>query len=368
MKATSTPVMQLILPLAIAAIALVCGLGILHWYADLAHADNYLFCQLITGATHPDNKHIQPNLGGAVLVAIFAVASAFAGYKLGPRASIVALLQLFVLAIFCQWLLWKCWGVSSHPLGLFIAMATALFLSRIIKSTSSHSSNLQTRSYELMLRNLELKKTQLQVVHHDEVERRLLAADLHDEVLNDLKMAKQKLADYIKAPSSATATEIENRISVAMEEIHEVMDHLCPSVLEHLGLPAAVEELLHNACRSSGMRKHFNNDLVESDLDTLSSTKQALLYRLVQESVNNACKHACGKTLAIDMTKESSEIVIRIQDDGKGVDLNTFHNGNSRGIRYMKQRADLIGAKIAWHHNSSTSSGTMVEIRLPLSQ
>jgi signal transduction histidine kinase len=378
MKSASTHINQLILPLAIAAFSVALAFGILHLFGGVARADAYLFSQLITGTSTSSSLSaralpwfLAPWFLApwflALLTAVFTVTAAWAGCKLGPRASLVAFLQLTVLALLCQWAMWNWYSISSHPLALFVAMTAALFAAKAARGTINHGSDLQTRSYELMLRNLELKKTRLQIVHQDEAERRLLAADLHDQVLNDLKMAKQKLADFKEGQSSATTIEIENRISAAMEEIHEVMDHLCPSVLEHLGLRAAVDELLEKAARSASMKKRLSSKVADEDLSTLSTTALALLYRLIQESINNACKHSNGKTLSVNMDKQGDEIIIRVADDGKGIDLNSCRNGDSRGIRYMKQRANLIGAKIAWHHNSAGASdgGTVVEIRLP---
>lgn len=297
------------------------------------------------------------------LAILFTGAAAFAGYKLSFKASLAVLLQLFVLALLCQWRLLLC-----------IALPVAFAAARTLRLTIKHGGNARTRSYELMLRNLELRKTRLQIVHGDEVERRLLAADLHDQVLNDLKITKQKFVDYKQNPSVATATQIESLLAAAMEEIHEVMDNLCPSVLEHLGLTAAVDELLRTACKRSGIKRQFKSELAEPDLCSFSSTQQALLYRLIQESVTNACKHAQGKTLAVSMAKEEKEIVIRITDDGKGMFTGNSHDrtsdnagsGDTRGIRYMKQRAELIGAKISWRSVESPGNGTEVEIRLPL--
>jgi signal transduction histidine kinase len=393
MKATSAPVTQLTLPLAIAAVVTVFTFGILYWHTGFAYTDAYLFSQLITGltASRSGNTSVQHEFWfNLTLAVLFTGTAALAGYKLGPKASFAALLQLLALLLLCQWLLWSWYSIHSHPVALFISTTVALVLTRALATAAKRRSSVQTRSYELMLRNLELERTRMQIVRHDEVERRLLAADLHDQVLNDLKIARQKFTDYINLPSATTAAQIENLLSQAMEEIHEVMDNLSPSVLEHLGLTAAVDELLRNACQSSGMKTRLSNQLTELDLRVLSTARQALLYRLIQESITNACKHAQGKTLTVTMTEEGSEIVIRITDDGKGMDLDTVQLGSARGIRYMRQRADLIGAKITWRRNnsaggrsnvsrnnmsdsssdtasgSSRSGGTVVEIRLPM--
>jgi signal transduction histidine kinase len=106
------------------------------------------------------------------------------------------------------------------------------------------------------------------------------------------------------------------------------------------------------------------NKLNGTDLTVLSMVEQSLLYRLVQESITNACKHAEASTVRTVVEMDGNHLVISVADDGKGIDKAKWRD-DSRGVRYMRQRADLIGASIAWRPGEG-DKGTVVEIRMNL--
>jgi signal transduction histidine kinase len=152
--------------------------------------------------------------------------------------------------------------------------------------------------------------------------------------------------------------------SQVMREIREVMDSLSPSVLEHLGLAAAIEDCLRRGSERSNFRTRFKSRIENEDVECLSMVEKGLLYRLVQESITNICKHAGASTVRTTMEIDGDELLIRVIDDGKGIDPNMMR-GDSRGVKYMRYRADLIGATIAWKPGEN-GKGTTVEIRINL--
>ncbi len=212
---------------------------------------------------------------------------------------------------------------------------------------------------ELLLRHKELQATRMQMVKQDEVDRRTLAADLHDQVLNDLKNAKQKVAT-MQAGQSKDKSEIEELLTHAMDQVRDVMDSLSPSVLDHLGLSAAIEECLRQGAERAGFKVRFNGVVDRTPLDHLSMVEQAMLYRLVQETVNNICKHAGAVIVRGIVEVDNNRLKITIADDGKGFDR-ALVNTDSRGLRFMRQRADLIGATVSWSAPEG-EKGTVVEI------
>jgi signal transduction histidine kinase len=92
--------------------------------------------------------------------------------------------------------------------------------------------------------------------------------------------------------------------------------------------------------------------------------EQSLLYRLVQEAITNVCKHAEASIVKITMEIRDQVLTIRIIDDGRGINPTELHS-DSRGLRFMQQRADLIGAAIAWQRGEN-DRGTVVEIVMNL--
>jgi len=92
--------------------------------------------------------------------------------------------------------------------------------------------------------------------------------------------------------------------------------------------------------------------------------EQSLLYRLVQESITNICKHAGATVVRGTVEMEGEHLLIKVTDNGRGIDPAKLRE-DSRGVRYMRQRADLIGATIAWRPGED-GKGTTVEIRIIL--
>ena len=134
--------------------------------------------------------------------------------------------------------------------------------------------------------------------------------------------------------------------------------------LQYLGLSSGIEYCVRRGSERAGFKGKVRNKLKGSELDNLSKIEQVLLYRLIQESITNICKHASASNVEVNINRLDNFLVCRVIDDGRGVDLSKISN-ESRGVRYMRQRADLIGATIGWYP-AEKGTGTMVEIRMDL--
>ncbi len=300
-------------------------------------------------------------LAETALIALITAAAFLAAYRLSPVAVAIAAIQLAAVSILWLLLLWHLAGVSGHVLAYLWALPGGLicgYASRQIKRAAERS---RTRYYELLLRNKELLETRLQIVKQDEIERRMLAADLHDQVLNDLKAIKQALAGSPSSGDDDSREKMSGLLESAMNQIRAVMESLCPSTLEHLGLVAAIEDCLRRGSARSGFRLRFKNRLKTIDPGKLSMVEQSLLFRLVQETTTNICKHAEASLVKAAVYEENGDLIIAVADDGKGIDPQTLRK-DSRGVRYMRQRADLIGATLSWQ-GGEAGHGTIVEIR-----
>lgn len=311
-------------------------------------------------------SNVTKTVAYVVVSLLTAAAGFFSSYRLRGIPRILSWLQLTVVVVLLQWFLWVSFHFEGRPLAYLLSLVLGITFGVSLRIINHRQHRQEAQYYELLLRNKELEETRLQMVRQDEVERRLLAADLHDQVLNDLKMLKQRIDDYRKLPSKEAATTMEQLLDQAMSEIREVMDSLCPSMLEHLGLAATVEDCLKKGAERAGFKPKFKNSLKADELDVLSMVEMSLLYRLVQESVTNICKHADARTVCGTMAMEDAQLIITIEDDGKGIQPGQLKQ-DSRGLRYMRQRADLIGATIAWKPGSD-GQGTLVKICMDLSE
>jgi signal transduction histidine kinase len=294
-----------------------------------------------------------------VLTAVAAVAT-WSGYKLQPQVRVIVSFQLLALGSLSIWGLWNCFHYLGHPLELFLAVALGQLGGWIVCQIDRQLLKAEAQNFELKLRNRELVDAKLQMVKQDEIERRLLAADLHDQVLNDLKAIRNTLNEYFEKPDPSVAASIDKSIERTMMEIREVMDSLCPFSLEILGLPAALDECLRRGSEKAGFKGKVRDTLQPGDLDHLSIVELSMLYRLVQESITNICKHAGATAVKITIENRDGHLLIAVIDDGKGIDAEKLKS-DSRGVAYMRQRADLIGASINWRRGAD-DRGTVVEI------
>lgn len=297
---------------------------------------------------------------------LLAYTGVLIGWKLPAFTRIVSLVQPFGVSLILTWAAWKYLHISLNPVAFIISIALGVAGGYAIRRWDAVDARMQAQFYQLNLRNNELREVRLQMVRQDEVERRMLAADLHDQVLNDMKRLRKKFEVYAKDRSDEQKEEIDQILAATMVEIREVMDSLCPSALEHLGLSAALEDCLRKAGEKGGFKARFKSKVEDADLEKLSLVEQSLLYRLVQEALTNVIKHAEAKTVRLHADREGDNLMVSIADDGKGIAEGKM-NEESRGLRYMRQRADLIGATISFRSGEGVgTAGTIVEIRVDL--
>lgn len=338
--------------------------------AMLIHADvfDHQAFQLITELFSGQIKyHAAPELLAwlePATLLLFAGGSATIVHYTGRTGRIVLLIQLLVLSVLCQWLLWQWTGMTGHPSRFIIAILLGAILGGWLRYISDRKVSDTSRRMEIKLREREILELKLQIVKQAEIDRRLLAADLHDQVLNDLKIIKGQLETYFDNRDPELGGSIKENLAKAQGEIREVMDNLCPVTLELMGLSSGIEYCVRRGSERAGFKGKVRNKVKGDELSTLSFIEQTLLYRLIQESITNICKHANASSVSVNITREEDSLVFKVNDDGKGIDVDKLE-GTSRGLIYMRQRADLLGATIGWHAGEN-GKGTTVEIRMAI--
>jgi signal transduction histidine kinase len=328
---------------------------------QIALLDTMVYERVLAGAGFSALSHESVPVPGflSFLITLAACSAGFlAAVKLSDSGKIVVWVQAFIGLIAVQCALSYFFHWAGHPFGYIAALTFGSLSGLALKRLHSSGEARHSQYYELQLRNSELLDARLMLIRQAEIERRTLAADLHDQVLNDLKLVRDKVA-----AGSKDIEEIESLLSRAMGQVREVMDTLYPSVLEHLGLNAAIDDCLRQAAQRNGFKSRFSS-MPSAALDSLGLVEQSMLYRLAQEAITNACKHASPALVKGAVEVNATHIRIVIADDGCGLGDPATH-GQGRGMRYMRQRADLIGATISWRPGEN-ERGTIVEIALPL--
>ncbi len=306
------------------------------------------------------SKSFSGRLAEMILLTVLSAGAVLSGFKLSLVPRIFTLLQLIILGLLGFWALAAAGHYPGHPVALLGAIVTGGLAGWGLRRWDTSLQKHQSRYYELLLKNQELAMAKVELVKQDEVERRMLAADLHDQVLNDLRLILQKFNQFVQEPEISLAGDIQKLLTQATNQVREVMESLYPSTIQHLGLAAAIEDCLRQGAQKANFKGHFLNKLKNGELEKLSLIEQSLLYRLVQESITNVCKHAGANNVQVLMENQDGLLMIRTVDDGCGIG-DIARNQDSRGLRYMRQRADLIGATISWHQRAQ---GTVVEIRI----
>jgi signal transduction histidine kinase len=218
----------------------------------------------------------------------------------------------------------------------------------------------------------ELIEGLLQYVTLAEGERKLLAADLHDQTLFDLRELAQlarrlsdKLRDSPLSEVRAGLVQLTEGIEAAMDEVRRAMESLSPSALDTLGLLPAIENCLERA--SASCEKPFATRFSafgREEQIPLSEIEQLLVYRIIQEAFNNIAKHAGARSVEVLIVQTGANLFIRVTDDGDGM-IASGDLRRARGLENMRYRARLIGAQLTWLR-ATGGRGTVVEMRVPL--
>ena len=352
-----TNLSRLVLPALAAILAIFAG-------RDLASLDKELAVvfglkQTVEAAT------IWYLVPSAVAMSLLAFEAAL---RVKSKYLLFVFLQLSALGILLAWLTAQIMGTASLVASL-IAGTVSFALGLMARSFKQAEERQTSRYFELAMKNAELNETRLLLLKQDEADRRILASDLHDQVLNEIKLIKSKV---LALPDSQpihkdNLVSIEQSLDTAGKHIREVMESLFPSVLENLGLCSALDQLTRDTCHKNGIQGRFLKAIEDRQLQSLTKTEELLLFRLTQEALNNAAKHAKAKTIRVNLEGTDERLTLSIIDDGVGFSLK--ERGESRGLRYMRLRADLVGATITWSDNLSkvqdvAAKGTVVKIEV----
>jgi signal transduction histidine kinase len=216
---------------------------------------------------------------------------------------------------------------------------------------------LASTNRELEKTNVELRETRLRLANETEAERSRIARDLHDQTLADLRhllVLTDQLPNADGDDSAPSPGALRREIEAISSEIRHICEDLSPSALENLGFLPALEWALSDAVSHMPAEEKFAYEFIcEDELENrlrLSHIEQIQLYRIVQEALNNICRHAKAKEVRLSAwTENASDLVIEICDDGIGFGGARI-NKTGHGIANIRSRANLIGAKVEWNN------------------
>lgn len=211
----------------------------------------------------------------------------------------------------------------------------------------------------------ELRRLSASMVDAREDERKRIARELHDELGQRLSALKMDLADGANGLNSTHDELRRDRMLEMLDDtvaaVRRIAADLRPLMLDDLGLNAAVEWLARESARRLGIEVTVRLDEHEPPIDHRATTA---LYRMVQEALTNVARHARATDVRIELRVQGQELVLTVQDNGRGFPPGATRKEGSFGLMGMRERAYLLGGELLV--DNPPGGGGRITVRLPL--
>lgn len=250
-------------------------------------------------------------------------------------------------------------------------------LAESLESIRNHNAELEMKIRE---RTKEIKESRKMVenllkkiITTQEEERRRIARELHDETMQNLSAILMKIDMCMLYPQNITRGKIEEVREIAiktLDGVQGVIQNLRPTILDDLGLEAAITWLLNTHLGERNI--NYFLDLSGIDGKRFDPEIETNLFRIVQEAIINISKHAKAENVIVNLEMSDKGVSLLIEDDGEGFDIDSVlqgtrqykRDGRGLGLLGMKERASLIGGELLLC--SEPGNGTRITLNVPL--
>jgi signal transduction histidine kinase len=240
--------------------------------------------------------------------------------------------------------------------GIVQATASTVHLLRMERGTIAHL-------IEVTAARQELRDLSAKLVTTQESERKNLSRELHDAVGQSLSAVQFELHDLAVVLGDGQehlrgrVTRIRELVESSLAMIRNMARLLRPTMLDDLGLAAALEGLAREISRSTGVRISVEAGKLSEELP---DEHRICLFRIAQEALNNVCRHANADSVEITLETAEALVTMTVQDDGRG-----FRPGHTKGLGLigMQERVESLGGTLAIL--SGPGKGTRIEVGLP---
>ena len=198
------------------------------------------------------------------------------------------------------------------------------------------------------------------LVHAQEMERCRIARELHDNILQRLTLVSLHLDELRAVSLVLTKTPMNNlydQVSDISKTIRDLSHELHPFVLEYLGLPGAIKKL----CRDAGAQCGITIEFSEHNVAFLPSDVSNCLFRVAQEALQNIVQHSHPRTAAMELKLANRAAVLRVSDDGVGLDP---LRPEGIGLTCVRERVLALDGTL--EITSAPSKGTVIEVSIPV--
>lgn len=200
-----------------------------------------------------------------------------------------------------------------------------------------------------------------------EEERTRIAREIHDELgqaLTGLKFDVARLAGQLTAEKTelrVRAEAMSQAIDGIIRSVRQLATELRPGVLDALGLAEAIDWQAEEFQNRTGVR-YVRADRL--DAISLDEERRTAVFRIFQEALTNVARHAGARQVEVGLARENGHLVLRVADDGRGIDPKAVEDPHSLGLLGMRERATLLGGEV--RIEGEQGHGTTVTVRIPL--
>jgi len=217
-------------------------------------------------------------------------------------------------------------------------------------------------------KNIEMESVQ-SIIETQEKERQRIALEIHDGIgpqLSSSILHLETIVERLKETDPATSKELQSLSDVTNEvadELRSISHTLIPRVLIDFGVVAALQGLISRINASNKCKVEFISSFSG---DEMEQTIELNLYRITQELINNALKHAQATTIFVQLLKSGSNLTLMVEDNGKGFDIDELKVARGIGLSNIEMRTKVLGGEL--YIDSSPSRGSTVTVEIQLNE
>lgn len=218
--------------------------------------------------------------------------------------------------------------------------------------------------------NLALQDANRRLLTEREEERKRLARELHDQMIQDLLSLNYQLESIESSKSSngelgSEFVEVRSSIKILVEDLRRICGNLRPPTMDSLGLGAALQSYVHDWSRRTGIKANL---VLDRKFGRLPESIELSIFRIIQEGLNNTWKHAAATSVDISLRHPSPRMVIVIlADNGHGLkknfNLGKLSKSGHYGLLGISERVALMGGRLTLRNRSK--GGLKIQAEIP---
>jgi signal transduction histidine kinase len=254
-------------------------------------------------------------------------------------------------------------------IALFYRLIRRSFFSRLVAQRALQHAN-DTLESMVVLRTEQLAVLSHHLISVSEEEKAKLARELHDEMganLTAISIDINAVTERLGPDHAPLAAMLERARATLVDTVQlkrRIVENLRPSLLDNLGLAAALHSYCDDYTKVTGVDCEA---LIDGDVDAAGPMQAIAVFRIVQEALNNVAKYAHARHVIVHLAREGNDLALEVSDDGVGIEIGAAREPKTHGLLGMRERALLLGGSLKIKRGLN-GVGTCVEALIPLVQ